>query len=210
MYNPQRFKSDDTTEAFDLMDQNPFATVITVVDGKPFVSHLPLTPKMVGIEIELVGHLARANPHWKSFANSQVTVIFQGPHTYITPKWYAENDVPTWNYSTVHVTGKIELIENFDGIVECLKELTAHVERHWPSGWRFFIPDDLMGDTLPKSIVGFKLKVDEINFKKKLSQNRTAADRAGVLRGLGSRNDDNSRASLADMSKLYYPNGELK
>ncbi len=210
MYNPQLFKSDDTTEAFDLMDQNPFATVITVVDGKPFVSHLPLTPKKVEDKIELIGHLARANPHWKSFANSQATVILHGPHTYITPKWYAENDVPTWNYSTAHVTGKIELIESHDGIVECLKELTVHVERHWTSGWEFFIPDDLKGDILPKSIVGFRVKVDKITFKKKLSQNRSPADRAGVLKGLESRGDDNSRSILTEMKKLYSSNGESK
>ncbi len=210
MYNPQRFKSADTNEAFDFMDKNPFATVITVVEGKPFVSHLPLTPKMVDNEIVLIGHLARANPHWKFLAATQTTVIFHGPHTYITPRWYAENDVPTWNYSTAHVTGKVELIESHDGIVECLKALMAHVERHWPSGWDFFIPDDLTGEILPKSIVGFRIRADEINFKKKLSQNRTPHDRAGVLRGLESRGDDNSRAILSDMLKLYSPNGEQK
>ncbi|MBK8202468.1 MAG: FMN-binding negative transcriptional regulator [Bdellovibrionales bacterium] len=210
MYNPQRYKSDDTTEAFDLMDQNPFATIITVVEGKPFLSHLPLTPKMVGNKIELIGHLARANPHWKSLAGTLATVIFHGPHTYITPKWYAENDVPTWNYSTVHVSGTVELVEAYDGIIECLKELTNHVERLWPSGWEFFVPDDLSDEILPKSIVGFKIKIDEINFKKKLSQNRTPADRAGVLRGLETRSDDNSRTVLADMLKLYSQNGESK
>jgi len=210
MYNPQRYKTTDINEAFELMDRNPFATVITVTDGKPFVSHLPLTPKKVGDKIELIGHLARANPHWKSFAGNQATVIFHGPHTYITPKWYAENDVPTWNYSTVHVSGRIDLIETYDGIVECLKELTAHVERHWPSGWDFFIPDDLSDEILPKSIVGFKIKIDEINFKKKLSQNRTPADRAGVLRGLETRNDDNSRTILKEMLDLYSPNGESR
>jgi transcriptional regulator len=185
------------------MDQNPFATVITIVEGKPFVSHLPLTPKNLGDKIELIGHLSRANPHWKSFSNFQVTVIFHGPHTYITPKWYAGNDVPTWNYLIAHVTGKVELIESHDGIVECLKELADHIERQWPSGWEFFIPDDLAGDILSKNIVGFKIKIDEINFKKKLSQNRTAADQAGVLKGLESRGDDNSRSVLAEMKKLY-------
>lgn len=145
-----------------------------------------------------------------SFASTQATVIFHGPHTYITPKWYTENDVPTWNYSVVHVTGGVELIEDHDGIVECLKELTAHVERRWPSGWELFIPDDLSGDILPKSIVGFRIKVDEINFKKKLSQNRTPADRAGVLKGLEARGDDNSRWVLGEMKKLYSSTGESK
>lgn len=210
MYNPQRFKSTDPNEAFDLMDQNPFATVMTVVDDKPFVSHLPLTPKKMGNEIELIGHLARANPHWKSFANSQVTAIFHGAHTYVTPMWYAKNDVPTWNYLAVHVTGQIEMIESYEGIVECLKELTAHVERHWPSGWEFFIPEDLVGEVLPKNIVGFRIKIDEINFKKKLNQSQGPADRAGVLKGLESRSDDNSRAILNEMKKIYSSNGELK
>jgi transcriptional regulator len=208
MYNPQRFESDDTNEAFGLMEQYPFATIITVVKGKPTISHLPLTAKKVGDKIELIGHIARANSHWKSFANAQATVIFHGPHTYITPQWYTENDVPTWNYSTVHVTGRIELIESHDGVVDCLKELTVHVERHWPSGWDFFIPDDLAGDILTKSIVGFKVNVDEFNFKKKLSQNRTAADRAGVMKGLEVRDDDNSRSVLSEMKKLFSSSGE--
>ncbi len=210
MYNPQKFKTENTQDAFELMDQNPFATVITVLDGFPVVSHLPLIPMKSGDEIELIGHLARANPHWKILANSEATVIFQGAHTYIPPKWYAEDDVPTWNYSMVHVTGKVELIESYEGIISCLKDLTVQVEKHWPSGWEFFVPEDLMGDILPKSIVGFKIKVDMINFKKKLSQNRSPSDRVGVIRGLETRGDDNSRGVLADMLKLYSSNGELK
>ena len=102
------------------------------------------------------------------------------------------------------------MIEDYDGIVDCLKELTTHVERHWPSGWDFFIPDDLTGDVLAKSIVGFKITVDSINFKKKLSQNRTPADRAGVLKGLEGRQDDASQRVLADMLRLYSKNGEPK
>lgn len=210
MYNPQRYRAEDSTEAFELMDKNPFATVISISDNKPFVSHLPLTPKKQGDQIELIGHLAKANPHWKLFSTAHTTAIFQGPHTYITPRWYAKNDVPTWNYSTVHATGSIQLIEDYDGIVDCLKELTAHVERHWPSGWDFFIPDDLTGDVLTKSIVGFKIIVDSINFKKKLSQNRTPADRAGVLKGLEGRQDDASQRVLADMMRLYSKSDESK
>jgi transcriptional regulator len=116
MYNPQKYKSSDMQEAFDLMDKNPFAMILTIVNGEPFVSHLPLTPKKADDSIELIGHLARANPQWRFFAQSTVTVVFQGAHTYITPKWYAENDVPTWNYSTVHIKGQVELIESYEGI----------------------------------------------------------------------------------------------
>lgn len=91
-----------------------------------------------------------------------------------------------------------------------VKELSSHVERHCASGWEFFIPEDLKGDVLPKSIVGFKIHVEDINFKKKFSQNRSPADRAGVLSGLSTRTDDNSRAVLAEMQKLFTKNGESK
>ena len=210
MYNPSRYQSQDHDEAFDLMDQNPFATVITVVEGKPFVSQLPLTPVKQNGQIELIGHLARANPHSRLLAAAPVTVIFHGPHTYITPKWYVEDDVPTWNYMTVQISGTVEIIQDNEGIIECLKMLTSHVERHWPSGWQFYIPEDLRGDILSKSIAGFKIKVSEIHFKKKLSQNRTPKDRGGVLAGLESRSDNQSQAVLKEMRQMYSENGEIK
>ncbi len=210
MYNPQQYRSQDINEAFDVMDQNPFATLIAVVEGQPIVSHLPLTPKRVGDRIELIGHMAGANPQWKYFVDTKITVIFHGPHAYITPQWYAENDVPTWNYIVVHTFGRVELIESHEGLLDCLKELTAHVERHWTSGWDFYIPNDLTGDILSKSIVGFKVKIDDIQFKKKLSQNRCAKDRSGILQGLATRSDDNSRGILSAMRKIFSSNGEVK
>ncbi len=205
MYNPPVFKSADVDEALSLMDANSFATVITVVDGDPVISHLPLVVKLEGDSINLIGHLARMNPHWKSFSKDQnssnVTVVFQGAHTYISPEWYTKNDVPTWNYSTVHVKGKIELIEDYAGIVECLKDLSHHVEKHWPSGWQFQIPEDLEGEALSKHIVAFRIKVHEFDFKKKLSQNRSLEDRSGVMLGLETRSDENSRLVLREMKK---------
>lgn len=203
MYNPQYSKSENLDEVFALMYQHPFATLITVTDGNPHISHVPLTPKRLGEGIELIGHIARANPQWKSFPKSHATVIFHGPQTYITPKWYAENDVPTWNYVTVHVSGQIEIIEDQNGLVECLRELSAHAEKLWPSGWEFFLSDDLSGDILFKSIVGFRIKVEELQYKKKLSQNRTAADRVGVMNGLQTRTDDNSHSILQEMRKIF-------
>ncbi len=211
MYSPPRFQSTNRDAAFALMDQNPFATVITTTPhSAPVISHLPLTPKREGEDIVLLGHLAKANPHWKELSAHPTTAIFHGPHTYITPTWYAENDVPTWNYSVMHITGPIEMIEDEAGLITCLKELSAHAESHWPSGWDFFIPDDLSGDVLTKSIVGFRLRVSEMQFKTKLSQNRSAADRVGILQGLATRTDDNSRAVLAEMEKLFEDNGAVK
>lgn len=217
MYNPARFKASDQEEAFNLMIRYPFATVITVVDGENVISHLPLiatraenSSATANDEIILIGHLARANPHWNYFKDHRTTIIFQGAHSYITPKWYAKNNVPTWNYSVVHVKGIFELIEDYEGTVKCLKTLSDQVERNWPSGWELYLPEDLVGDQLLRGIVGFKFKVVEINFKRKLHQGASPADRAGVLLGLADRKDDQSHEVLFDMQKLYSSDGEFK
>lgn len=119
------------------MERNPFATVVTVVERKPFISHLPITPKMIDGNIELIGHLAKANPHWQILSNNPTTIVFHGPHAFITPKWYTKNDVPTWNYLTVHAEGKVDLIESYEGLVDYLRELAVQSEIHWPSGWEW-------------------------------------------------------------------------
>ncbi len=208
MYNPPRYASHDPGEALRLMEQNPFATVITVSEQKPFISHLPVAAKMLDGRIELMGHLARTNPHWRLFANNPTTIVFHGPHAYITPKWYAQNDVPTWNYLAVHAEGEVDLIEGREDLLDCLRGLATHLEERWPSGWELFIPEDLSGDQLQKGIVGFKMKVESFNFKKKLHQGSREENRAGVLRGLGTRTDDQSRALLEEMLKMYARDGK--
>lgn len=210
MYNPTRFQSQNHDEALELMDKYPFATLISINEGTPFISHLPLSPKKVGDKIELIGHCARANSHWKFMKSGPITAIFHGPHAYITPQWYVVNDVPTWNYTVAHVTGHVELIESYEGLVEALKVLSDHMERRWPSGWEFFVPDDLSGERLAKGIVGFRILVEKIDYKKKLSQSQNPADRGGALKGLATRTDDGSRGVLEEMLKLYEMSGEFK
>src|SRR5688572_9257473 len=90
LYNPPRFKANNPSETITFLSQNIFATLITVSANEPFISHVPLVPKESGGKIELIGHIARANQHWKSLSGAKATAIFHGPHTYITPKWYEE------------------------------------------------------------------------------------------------------------------------
>jgi transcriptional regulator len=194
----------DLDASFRLMDANPFATVISICNSmQPYISHLPLTPRRNGDRIELIGHLARANPHSKVLGNQKVTAIFHGPHAYITPKWYAEDDVPTWNYAAVHALGPVKLIEDYEGILQCLQDLSAHAERHWTSGWKFFVPDDLKEPVLTKSIVGFKIHVETIEHKNKMGQNRSKEDLGGVIRGLEKRDDDGSRGVRQELLALF-------
>ena len=129
IYNPARFSVNNLEKTFHLMDSYPFATVISISGGVPMISHLPLVTKFDEGKFMLIGHLARANPHAKVLAEDiKVTVIFHGPHAFITPQWYAHDDVPTWNYATVHVTGKVAMIEDHDGILNpmmCFESFSA-------------------------------------------------------------------------------------
>jgi transcriptional regulator len=210
IYNPPRFQQNNHSEAIEFVDKNSFATLITVYNGEPYISQIPLVVQSIDQDLFLIGHMANQNPHAKVIGQSNATVIFHGSHTYITPSWYAENDVPTWNYSAVQMRGEVELIENAEGLIECLKILTAAVELKYPSGWDFFIPEDLQGAVLEKSIVGFKIKITELSFKQKLSQNRSDQDRRGILKGLSQRSDDQSRHVLTDMNRLYNDDGTFK
>jgi transcriptional regulator len=202
MYNPARFKVENVGEAFEFMAQFPFVTLVSVAEGAPMISHVPLVPKMVDGKIELIGHMARANPHGQILSAGSCTAIFLGSHSYVTPEWYVKHDVPTWNYSSLHARGVVEMIEEEAGVIQCLRTLSDHVEKLWPSGWKFFIPEDLAGPNLTRGIVGFKLAVEQINFKRKLGQNRSVEDIGGVIDGLATRDDDNSRGVRADMLKV--------
>ena len=188
------------------MRAHPLATVISVDDdGSPFVSHLPLVVEQNsephGDGLVCIGHLSRANLHWKLLGGRSATAIFHGPDAYITPSWYEKNSVPTWNYAVVHVRGMVTMIEDRAGIVRCIEALTAAVEKG-SDAWQFWIPENLR-DTLERSIVGFRLSVETIQSKFKLSQNRSEADREGVLRGLAERDDSASQRLRAFMQRYY-------
>ena len=202
MYLPRYFNNTDRDQSLALMRAHPLATVISVDDdGNPFVSHLPLVIEPDGDGLVCIGHLSRANQHWKLLGGRRATAIFHGPDAYITPAWYEQNSVPTWNYVVVHVRGVVTLIEDRAGIVRCLEALTVTVEKG-PDAWQFWIPENLR-NTLESAIVGFHMSVETIQSKFKLSQNRSEADRARVLRGLAGREDDASQSLRAFMQRYY-------
>ncbi len=204
IYNPARFSVSDLEKSFQFMESHPFATVISISEGLPVISHLPLVAKREGDEFVLIGHLARANPHARVLAEGAgATAIFHGPHAFITPKWYAHDDVPTWNYSTVHTVGQVTVIDEYEGIVECLRELSAAAERKWPSGWEFFVPEDLAREKLSKHILGFKIRVETLQHENKMGQKLSTEDQAGVIAGLTDRGDDNALAVRNAILELF-------
>lgn len=206
IYLPPQFDQRDPENVDRLIRENPFATLISVHEGAPLVSHFPIIPcEGSAASRKLEGHLATRNPHASHLKDGdRVVVIFHGPHTYVTPKWYAENDVPTWNYAVVHVSGKLRWVREFKPLVQLLLRMTVVFEGKNGDSWSFFLPDDLKKpEELLGAIVGFEIEVDSVQAKYKLNQNRSEADRASVIRGLKSRTDEMSH-QIAKMMEHQY------
>jgi transcriptional regulator len=104
MYIPTQFKEENFERLVTLIEDYSFGTLVSTHEGLPFVSHLPfLFEKDAATPGKLIGHMARANPQWQHLAQGQtVLAVFQGPHAYVSPTWYAAQGVPTWNYAVVH------------------------------------------------------------------------------------------------------------
>lgn len=159
------------------------------------VNHLPLlVERSESGEVVLLGHMARANPLRKRFVGGggDVTVVFQGPHTYVTPRWYPDAmNVPTWNYAVVHAFGAAHLVEDFEGVERILSKTVELFESRESDPWKYELPEEFRRD-LVRAIVGFEIRVSKLDAKFKLSQNREPADWKGVIEGLATRSDEMS------------------
>lgn len=198
MYTPTAFREARLPELHAAIESIAFASLIsTTADGLQ-VSHIPLllAPKE-GPYGTLYGHVARANAH-AACNGTPSLAIFMGPHAYISAGWYPGKqthgrEVPTWNYVAVHVHGVLTTFDDPAALRELLGKLTDRHERAMPTPWRL---DDTPGDFIDrnlKAITGLRLPIDRLEGKWKLSQNRTDADRAGVLAGLDQQDDEASR-----------------
>jgi transcriptional regulator len=199
MYVPKHFEPADERLLWDLVDEHSFGTLLTVVDGQPFVSHVPFAADC-GARL-LHCHLARANPQWQHVARSaHVLAIFAGPHGYVSPTWYAEQGgVPTWNYAVVHAHGEAVCVDDFERKREHVVALAAKYEKGSAKAWvADFDVRRLAG------IVGIEIRVSKLEGKLKLSQNRSASDRAGVIAQLEASGRDED-AALARIMTAVAP-----
>jgi len=177
-YNPRHFRETDSARLYALIRKHPFATLITVEDSVPVVSHLPfILNEQSGTHGTLYGHMARANRQWQTFAEEQeVLVIFHGPHAYVTPSWYAEDlNVPTWNYAVVHAYGRPRIFEDMAEFYRVLSEQVQTYEAPFAQPWQFTLPDDFVQQKM-LGVVCFALEITRLEGKFKLSQNRPEED----------------------------------
>ena len=206
MYTPGHFRVEDTAEMHAMMRARPFAILVTQGSEGLTATHLPTILKVDdGCPLGRIEcHLARPNPQWRTFTpKMDALMIFQGPEAYIRPGWYpskAEHGkvVPTWNYAAVHAYGRLETVEDKDWLLSHVSQLSDQQEAQYAAPWSTTDAPTNFVDMLSRSIVGLKFTIRRIEGKLKMSQNRAAADREGVVRGLEQRasGEDAEIASL--------------
>jgi transcriptional regulator len=201
MYQPPHFREERTEVQHALMRAHPLALLVTFGEGGLTANPVPLIlhPER-GEKGVLRGHLARANPQWRSFDPSvECLAVFQGVDAYITPSWYATKRetgkvVPTWNYAVVQAYGRLTVIEDSGWLGEQVRSLTDRHEAARPAPWAVAdAPENFVRAQL-KGIVGIEIAINRIEAKWKVSQNRNEADRDGVTEGLLGEEDEAARA----------------
>ncbi len=196
MYLPAHFKEDRTPVLHDLIRAHPLAVLVTLDSNGLAANHIPMEIDAETGELgTLRGHVARANPVWKSHRPEvEAMAVFQGPNDYITPQYYPTKAatgkvVPTWNYATVHAYGPLRAIEDAGWLRRFVERLTDRHEAELPQApgdvpWKVSDAPEGYIDGLLKAIVGIEIPLTRIEGKWKVSQNRPSEDRAGVVAGL--------------------------
>lgn len=192
MYIPNYFKNENLEEVKDFLNENSFGILISQLDGKITGTHIPMDLDVdENGENILVGHIAKVNPQSKDLKNEQeILAIFNGPQCYISSSWYQKENVPTWNYIAVHVYGKVRIIEG-EELLEWMKKQVDKYERQSENPVSI---EKMSSKTLAQinGIVGFTIKINEIQAAYKLSQNRDDVDYHNIIRELEKNGDSNS------------------
>ena len=197
MYTPPKFRIDDPVLIRSFIEKNSFGLLLSIDGGDIHDTHTPFVYTGDG---RLLGHIAKANPQWRSWSKaSAVKVIFTGPHSYISPRFYvSEFAVPTWNYTAVSITGRIEIIEEEDTVLQFLDRLIADNE---PSSdpWILDRTDERYLNLL-SGIVVFSISLNSVEASFKLNQNKSNEDQSKVVESLSATGCPFDRAFASLMS----------
>jgi transcriptional regulator len=214
VYIPKHYEERDLGVLHALIRSHPLGTWVTEAEGALAANHIPfLVDPAAGERGLLVGHVARANPIWRTFSKTMPSlVIFQGPQSYITPSWYPSKHadgkaVPTWNYAVVHAHGLPRAIEDAAWLRRHVTALTERHEAERTVPWQVTdAPADYV-DAMLKAIVGIEIPIDAIVGKWKASQNRPPADKRAIIAGLQERGGDEAR-EMADLIRRHADGGD--
>jgi transcriptional regulator len=201
MYIPKHYIENDKEKLVSFMEANSFAVMVNVVNGLPWGTHLPFVVKEEEGRVMLYTHMARANDQWKAFGNSsEVLIIFQGPHAYISPSLYEkQQNVPTWNYIAAHAYGKPVIISDNKKVIMLLEEMIRTYEKAYLDQWKSLAPEYV--SKMVKGIVAFGIEVTRLEGKYKLSQNKTVNEQHKIIDTLQQSDDPAARGVAAHMQE---------
>lgn len=191
MYLPNHFNESRVDVMHALIREHPLATLVTLASDGLNANHIPMEIDADAAPMgTLRGHVARANPMWSDFnADVDALVIFQGPSTYVTPTWYPTKRetgkvVPTYNYAVVHAYGPLRVVEDAAWLRDLVERLTGRFESRRSDPWKVSDAPASFIEAQLRAIVGLEIPIRRLLGKWKMSQNRSATDRAGVVQGL--------------------------
>ncbi|MGA9854822.1 MAG: FMN-binding negative transcriptional regulator [Gammaproteobacteria bacterium] len=202
MYTPDSFKVEELARLHAMLRRYPFALLLTTNAESIQATHLPfMIDAERGPQGTLLGHMARANPHWQLFdGRREALVVFTGPHAYISPSWYADKiTVPTWNYVAIHAHGRPAIVEDKLRVRAMLERLVSEHEAYVNPPWSTAQADDYVQQQLDY-IVAFEFEITRLEGTFKLNQNRSPADQEGVVRALGG-SDDSIKREIAELMR---------
>lgn len=205
MYTPPAFKEETLSVLHAIIDAAPLPTLVTATADGLLATPLPLLlQRDEGPHGTLYGHLARANPQGQTPPIGSAMAMFVGPDAYVTPSWYASKRehgkvVPTWNYAAVHAYGTAEFFTDEDRLLDIVTRLTNRHEAGRAEPWQVSDAPPAFVKAQLRGIIGLRLPIDRLDGKRKMSQNRSAEDRAGVAAGLAASERDEDRRLAADI-----------
>ena len=201
MYSPAYNRLEDRTEMVAFMRANSFAVLVTGTGGTLHASHLPVMIHEHGKDIVIDTHMAKNNPQWKEFFDDEVMVVFAGPHAYVSPRWYEDQErVPTWNYAAVHAYGIPSVVSEKSKKYESQRRLVADMDPQWLP--KFDALSQKYVDMMLDGIVNFEIPVARLETRWKLSQNRGRREME-LIAGQLARSDDSVERSLAALTRKH-------
>ena len=203
MYRPKAFQEDNLEKLISFMKSNSFTTFVSILNGVPFASHIPLVVKVEGDQIKLIGHLGKENPQSLGFESSESLAIFTGGHAYISPSLYNKKEsVPTWNYIAVHAYGFPKIIkfnDTPDLAYKMINETIEVYENTYQSQWQGL--SKKFREKMMNGMIVFEMIVTRLEGKYKLSQNRSKLEQHNISHRLLESSEDLVRSVAIEMKK---------
>jgi transcriptional regulator len=201
MYSPTYNRVEDRAELVAFMRANSFAVLVTGTGGTLHASHLPVRVLEKNKEIVLDMHMAKSNPQWKEFFDDEVMVVFAGPHAYVSPRWYEDQErVPTWNYAAIHAYGVPHLVSDKAEKYASQRRLVADMDPQWLP--KFDALRREYTDMMLDGIVNFEIPVTRLETRWKLSQNRGRREME-LIAGQLEKSDDSVERALAALTRKH-------